>query len=61
MNLDFARETFDLIFCAEVLEHIPPKQLKKVCSELAISITNLQNFFYYSHPNWVHMRFKRNV
>lgn len=27
-NLDFVNETYDLVFCAEVLEHIPPKELK---------------------------------
>ena len=34
INLEFANEAFDLVFCAEVLEHIPPKHLSKVCSEL---------------------------
>lgn len=33
-NLDFDNEEYDLVFCAEVLEHIPSKQLKKACSEL---------------------------
>lgn len=33
-NLDFGNEIFDLVFCAEVLEHIPPEQLKRTCSEL---------------------------
>lgn len=32
--LAFARESFDLVFCAEVLEHIPPGQLVQGCSEL---------------------------
>jgi len=33
-NLDFVNDAYDLVFCAEVLEHIPSKQLIKVCSEL---------------------------
>lgn len=33
-NLDFADNVFDLVFCAEVLEHIPSKQLGKACSEI---------------------------
>ena len=33
--LGFADATFDLVFCAEVLEHIPPKLLATACSELA--------------------------
>jgi len=33
--LDFADRSFDLVFCAEVLEHIPPPLLGKACSELA--------------------------
>ncbi len=33
-NLDFGDSEFDFVFCAEVLEHIPTKKLKKVCSEL---------------------------
>ena len=34
-NLEFDDEKFDLVFCAEVLEHIPSKQLNQVCSELS--------------------------
>jgi protein-L-isoaspartate O-methyltransferase len=33
--LEFADESFDLVFCAEVLEHIPPPMLGRACSELA--------------------------
>ncbi len=33
-NLNFTSKEFDLVFCAEVLEHIPSKQLVKACSEL---------------------------
>ncbi len=33
-SLDFDADEFDLVFCAEVLEHIPSKQLKIACSEL---------------------------
>ena len=31
-NLDFADDSFDCIFCAEVLEHVP--QLQQACNEL---------------------------
>lgn len=34
INLQFADKTFDLVFCAEVLEHIHPNQLQKACNEL---------------------------
>ena len=34
-NLDFSDNTFDFVFCAEVLEHIPPSLLEKACSELS--------------------------
>ncbi|WP_303286538.1 class I SAM-dependent methyltransferase [Marinobacter sp. SS8-8] len=34
-NLDFDDNTFDLVFCAEVLEHIPPHLLEKAASELS--------------------------
>lgn len=33
--LDFPVGSFDLVFCAEVLEHIPPSLLAKACQELA--------------------------
>lgn len=33
--LDFADNSFDLVFCAEVLEHIPRAMLEKACAELA--------------------------
>jgi hypothetical protein len=33
--LDFADNSFDLVFCAEVLEHIPSDLLEKACAELA--------------------------
>lgn len=34
-NLDFDDDTFHLVFCAEVLEHISPELLLKACSELS--------------------------
>jgi hypothetical protein len=34
-QLEFADRSFDLVLCAEVLEHIPPAMLRKVCAELA--------------------------
>lgn len=33
-QLQFDDLAFDLVFCAEVLEHIPPNQLQKACDEL---------------------------
>lgn len=33
-HLHFPDDAFDLIFCAEVLEHIASEELKKACSEL---------------------------
>lgn len=33
--LDFSDGSFDLVFCAEVLEHIPTHLLEAACSELA--------------------------
>lgn len=33
--LDFEDGCFDLVFCAEVLEHIPEPQLSRACAELA--------------------------
>lgn len=33
-KLDFPNNTFDLVLCAEVLEHIPPNLLVEACSEL---------------------------
>jgi len=35
INLDFDDNTFDLVFCAEVLEHIPPHLLERATSELS--------------------------
>lgn len=32
--LEFADDAMDFVFCAEVLEHIPPTLLARVCSEL---------------------------
>ena len=34
INLAFGDGEFELVFCAEVLEHIPTKYLMKACSEL---------------------------
>jgi len=34
-SLDFKDNSFDLVFCAEVLEHIPSHLLQKACSELS--------------------------
>lgn len=34
-NLQFANQTFDLVFCAEVLEHIPGEALEIACAEMA--------------------------
>jgi hypothetical protein len=34
-NLSFDDNTFDFVFCAEVLEHIPTHLLEKACSELS--------------------------
>lgn len=33
-SLDFTDGQFDLVFCAEVLEHIPPQLLARACREL---------------------------
>lgn len=33
-NLQFPPDTFDVVLCAEVLEHIPPDQLPRACQEL---------------------------
>lgn len=33
-SLGFADNSFDMVMCAEVLEHIPPRLLEKACSEL---------------------------
>ena len=33
--LDFPDNHFDVVFCAEVLEHIPPAMLRKACAELS--------------------------
>lgn len=35
MNLQFPDGAFELVFCAEVLEHIPPTSLRQACLELA--------------------------
>ena len=34
-KLQFADDTFDLVFCAEVLEHVPSVSLRQACTELA--------------------------
>lgn len=34
-ELQFAAKSFDLVFCAEVLEHIPSPALEAACSELS--------------------------
>jgi hypothetical protein len=34
-NLDFHNDSMDFVFCAEVIEHIPPRLLNKACSELS--------------------------
>jgi SAM-dependent methyltransferase len=34
-NLQFDDNSFDLVFCAEVLEHIPPNSLSRACAELS--------------------------
>jgi hypothetical protein len=34
-DLEFEDNTFDFVFCAEVLEHIPTQSLAKACSELS--------------------------
>lgn len=33
-NLNFGNNSFELVFCAEVLEHIPSQYLKSVCLEI---------------------------
>lgn len=33
-DLAFPNNAFDVVFCAEVLEHIPPQLLQKACAEL---------------------------
>lgn len=33
-QIDYPDQSFDLVMCAEVLEHIPPHLLEKACSEL---------------------------
>ena len=33
-RLPFPDETFDVVLCAEVLEHIPPRLLEEVCNEI---------------------------
>ncbi len=34
-RLQFPDQTFDLVLCAEVLEHIPTHQLRRACAELS--------------------------
>ncbi len=34
-NLDFRDNSFDFVFCAEVLEHIPSPLLEEACSEIS--------------------------
>ena len=34
-SLAFASDTFDLVACCEVLEHIPPQLLRQACAEIA--------------------------
>ena len=34
-SLDFTEDTFDVVLCAEVLEHIPSALLPAACSEMA--------------------------
>lgn len=33
-EMEFADKTFDFVFCAEVLEHVPTDMLRKVCREI---------------------------
>jgi ubiquinone/menaquinone biosynthesis C-methylase UbiE len=33
-NIEFADNSFDMVMCAEVLEHLPPSILEKACAEL---------------------------
>lgn len=33
-QLDFGEKAFDLVLCAEVLEHVPPHLLEQVCREI---------------------------
>jgi hypothetical protein len=34
-SLNFTDRSFDVVLCAEVLEHIPPRDLQRACDELA--------------------------
>ena len=34
-HLDFPDNSFDVVLCTEVLEHIPPESLRKACSEIS--------------------------
>lgn len=34
-SLDFPSDSFDVVLCSEVLEHIPPLDLTRACNELA--------------------------
>lgn len=38
--LEFPDKAFDLVFCSEVLEHIPPGMLRRACREIVRVATN---------------------
>jgi len=39
-KLSYSDDSFDFVFCSEVLEHIPVNQLKKACNELSRVTSN---------------------